>query len=79
MSAQNPEPNTGDSLVDIHDPEHNPAATYALEPDYVEALTSQIVSTSGESKPSHSPINLQPLGSVPQSIVTPSSKCRWIG
>ncbi len=68
MSAQNPEPKSGDSVVDgPHDPEHNPAATYALEPDYVEALTGLILSTSGENKPSVSPINLQPLGSIPQS------------
>jgi succinate-semialdehyde dehydrogenase/glutarate-semialdehyde dehydrogenase len=64
MSAQNPEP----GLVDgPHDPEHHPAASYALEPDYVAALTRLVRSSSGESSPSLSPINGQPLGGIPQS------------
>lgn len=64
MSAQNPE----SGLVDgPHDPEHNPAASYALEPDYVASLTRQILATSGESVAAHSPINGQPLGTLPQS------------
>ncbi|WP_067437425.1 succinic semialdehyde dehydrogenase [Nocardioides jensenii] len=65
MSQQTPQP---EPLVGgPHDPEHDPGATYALEPDYAAALTRRIVSTSGESAPSISPVNGQPLGHVPQS------------
>src|SRR3546814_8978902 len=61
MSHQTPQP---DPLTSgPHDPEHDPSASYALEPDYVAALTGRIVSTSGESKLSVSPINNQPLRS----------------
>src|SRR5690349_23686234 len=69
MSAQNPDSGNPESgLVDgPHDPEHNPAASYALEPEYVDALTRLVLSTSGESKVSTSPINGQPLGNIPQS------------
>jgi succinate-semialdehyde dehydrogenase / glutarate-semialdehyde dehydrogenase len=74
MSAHNPDfgnPDSGNpesGLVDgPHDPEHNPAASYALEPEYVDALTRLVRSTSGESKVSTSPINGQPLGNIPQS------------
>jgi len=66
MSAQNPE----SGLVQgPHDPEHNPSATWALEPDYVAALTGQIRTTSGETAVATSPINGQPLATVPQSSV----------
>ena len=64
MSAQNPEPGI---VEGPHDPEHDPAASYALEPDYVAALTRLVRSTSGETVPSISPINGQPLGGIPQS------------
>jgi succinate-semialdehyde dehydrogenase/glutarate-semialdehyde dehydrogenase len=69
MSAQNPESGNPESgLVEgPHDPEHDPAASYSLEPGYVEALTRQVLSTTGESVQSTSPINGQPLGSIPQS------------
>lgn len=50
-----------------HDPEHDPTASYAIEPDYVTALTDRIVSTSGESALSVSPGNTQPLAHIPQS------------
>ncbi len=64
MSAQNPEPGL---IEGPHDPEHNAAASYALEPDYVEGLTRQIRSTTTETAISTSPINGQPLGAIPQS------------
>src|SRR3546814_16300888 len=65
MSHQPPQP---DPLTSgPHYPEHDPSASYALEPDYVAALTGRIVSTSGESKLSVSPINNQPLAHIPQS------------
>ena len=49
------------------DPEHDPAARYGLEPGYVRRLTDRIVSTSGETAPTHSPLSGQPLAHVPQS------------
>ncbi|GAA4109458.1 succinic semialdehyde dehydrogenase [Nocardioides fonticola] len=49
------------------DPEHDPTAAYVLEPDYVASLTGRIVSTTGESKQSHSPINGAPVAHIPQS------------
>ncbi|HEX8779795.1 MAG TPA: succinic semialdehyde dehydrogenase [Nocardioides sp.] len=55
------------SVTGPHDPEHDPGAAYALEPGYVEALTRRVVSSTGESAPTYSPISGQPLGHVPQS------------
>ncbi len=49
------------------DPEHDLTATYALDPAYVRALTSRIVSTSGETVATSSPLTGQPLASIPQS------------
>ncbi len=49
------------------DPEHDPRASYALEPDYVRALTDRLVATTGETSPVESPLNGQPLAHVPQS------------
>lgn len=50
-----------------HDPEHDPRASYALEPDYVRALTDRVVSTTGRSLPTYAPATGQPLASIPQS------------
>ena len=47
MSEQSPQA----SVTGPHDPEHDPAASYALEPGYVEALTRRVVSSTGESAP----------------------------
>jgi succinate-semialdehyde dehydrogenase/glutarate-semialdehyde dehydrogenase len=70
MSAPTPESGNRESgLVEPHDPEHDPAATWALEPDYVAGLTRQIRSTGGETAVATSPINGQPLASLPQSSV----------
>jgi len=49
------------------DPEHDPTASYALDQGFVRSLTSRVVSTTGRSKPTYSPISGQPLGHVPQS------------
>ncbi|MBS43348.1 MAG: succinic semialdehyde dehydrogenase [Nocardioides sp.] len=49
------------------DPEHDPRASYALEPSYVARLTAKVLATSGESAVVHSPINEAPLAHVPQS------------
>ena len=67
MSASSPDP-AGSPLVDgPHDPEHDPTAAYALEPEYVEALTRRILATSGETKEVRTPLNGAPLAHIPQS------------
>ncbi len=58
----------GDPVVDgPRDPEHDPRASYALEPDYVRSLTDRILATSGETVALTSPVNGAPLAHVPQS------------
>lgn len=49
------------------DPEHDPSAAYALEPDYVAGLTSRILATSGETVVTRTPLTGAPLAHVPQS------------
>ena len=49
------------------DPEHNPKASLALEPDYVRRLTSRLIATSGETITSFAPATGQPLADIPQS------------
>ena len=66
MTAQ-PEPSHSSAQVGPADPEHDPTATYALDPAYARALTNRVVSSSGESVPSYSPITGQPLARIPQS------------
>src|SRR4249919_3983477 len=67
MTAQTP---SGGPLVDgPHDPEHNPAASYALEPEYVARLTKHVLTTTGESVLARTPITGQPLANIPQSSV----------
>ena len=67
MSEQN---SASGHLVDgPADPEHDPSASYALEPDYVASLTSRVVSTSGETVRVSSPLNGQPIAHIPQSSV----------
>lgn len=66
MSASNPTP--GGPLVEgPRDPEHDPAASYALEPDYVTALTARLVATSGRTAEVRTPLSGAPLAHVPQS------------
>lgn len=67
MSSSSPDP-AGSPLVDgPHDPEHDPTAAYALEPEYVEALTRRILATSGETKEVRTPLSGAPLAHIPQS------------
>jgi succinate-semialdehyde dehydrogenase / glutarate-semialdehyde dehydrogenase len=67
MSASSPDP-AGSPLVDgPHDPEHDPTAAYALEPEYVQALTRRILATSGETKEVRTPLSGAPLAHIPQS------------
>ncbi|HQR26959.1 MAG TPA: succinic semialdehyde dehydrogenase [Nocardioides sp.] len=65
--AHTPTSSGGPLLHGPSDPEHDPTASYALEPGYVDALTKRIVSTSGETAEVHSPLNGQPLAHIPQS------------
>ena len=67
MSAQNPVP-SGDPVVEgPHDPEHDPTASYALEPEYVASLTSRLIATSDETVQVNSPLDGAPLAHIPQS------------
>ncbi|MGZ4450427.1 MAG: succinic semialdehyde dehydrogenase [Nocardioides sp.] len=50
-----------------HDPEHDPTASYALEPERTTALTRRVVSTTGQTVEVRSPLNGAPLAHVPQS------------
>ncbi len=75
MSASTPDP-TGRPLAEgPHDPEHDPTASYALEPEYVEALTRRILATSGETAEVRSPINGAPLAHTPAWSTAPRSCC----
>ncbi|KQW49186.1 succinate-semialdehyde dehydrogenase [Nocardioides sp. Root1257] len=67
MSAQNPNPAGDPALVGPPDPEHDPRASYALEPEYVAALTARLVATSGRTDAVRSPLNDAPLAHIPQS------------
>ena len=62
-----PEPSRSSEQVGPDDPEHNPTASYALEPDYARGLTNRVVSTTGQTVPAYSPISGQPLARIPQS------------
>jgi len=65
MSASNPDHRP---LVEgPRDPEHDPAAAYALEPEYVARLTARVLATTGETKEVRSPLDGAPLAHVPQS------------
>ena len=67
MSAQNPTPAEGPLVDGPADPEHDPTASYALEPDYVAGLTRRVVSLTGQSVEVRSPLNGAPLAHIPQS------------
>lgn len=64
--SQNPTPG-GPVVEGPHDPEHDPRASYALEPEYVAALTARLVATSGTTAEVRSPLNDAPLAHIPQS------------
>jgi acyl-CoA reductase-like NAD-dependent aldehyde dehydrogenase len=53
--------------TDVMDPAIDLAASYALEPAYVRSLTARVLSSTGESVPTYTPLSGQPLGMVPQS------------
>ncbi|WP_028653841.1 succinic semialdehyde dehydrogenase [Nocardioides sp. J54] len=57
----------GPSIDGPHDPEHDPRASYALEPEHVARLTDRVVSTTGTTVQVFSPINGAPLANIPQS------------
>lgn len=67
MSASTPDPAGRPLAEGPHDPEHDPTASYALEPEYVGALTRRIVATSGETVEVRTPLTGAPLAHVPQS------------
>jgi succinate-semialdehyde dehydrogenase/glutarate-semialdehyde dehydrogenase len=70
MTAQ-PEPSHSSSAeAGPADPEHDPTASYALDPAYARELTNRVVSTSGHTVPTYSPISGQPLAMIPQSSET---------
>ncbi len=66
MNAQPERPHPG-TQVGPADPEHDPTASYALDPAYARALTGRVVSSTGQAVPTYSPINGQPLAMIPQS------------
>jgi succinate-semialdehyde dehydrogenase/glutarate-semialdehyde dehydrogenase len=67
MSDRNPSPSGGPLVEGPHDPEHDPRASYALEPEYVASLTARIAATTGTTVEVASPINGSPLAHIPQS------------
>ncbi len=66
MSVQ-PDPSASGEQVGPADPEHDPRASYALDPAYVRALTRRVCSTTGRTSPTYTPLTGQPLAMVPQS------------
>ena len=68
MSAQNPTPAGGPLVEGPHDPEHDPRASYALEPEYV-ARADRPGRRDHRPRPcrSTSPLNGGPLANIPQS------------
>ncbi|MFC5727638.1 MULTISPECIES: succinic semialdehyde dehydrogenase [Nocardioides] len=52
-----------------HDPEHDPRASYALEPELVARLTDRVLATTGTTTQVNSPIDGAPLANIPQSSV----------
>src|SRR5918992_2226786 len=67
MSSQNPTSAGGPLVEGPHDPEHDPRASYGLEPEYVEALTDRLTATTGRIVQVESPLNGGPLANIPQS------------
>ena len=68
MSAQpDPAHSSSGQHIGPADPEHDPTASYALDPAYARSLTSRVVSTTGEVVPTYTPLTGQPLAMIPQS------------
>lgn len=55
------------AAAEVRDPQHDPSASYALDPAYVRGLTDRVVASGPDSVTTYSPLNGQPLGSIPQS------------
>ena len=72
-----PEPSHSSEHAGPADPEHDPRASYALDPAYARELTKRVVSTTGETVPSYSPISGQPLGMIPQLQKGPAGLGPW--
>ncbi|MEO5652194.1 MAG: succinic semialdehyde dehydrogenase [Marmoricola sp.] len=68
MSVQ-PDPSHSSAAGEVGpaDPEHDPTASYALDPAYARALTSRVVATTGETVATYTPLTGQPLAMIPQS------------
>ncbi len=68
MSVQ-PDPSHSSAAGEVGpaDPEHDPTASYALDPAYVRALTARVVSTTGQSAATYTPLTGQALAMIPQS------------
>ncbi|MBW8751677.1 MAG: succinate-semialdehyde dehydrogenase (NADP(+)), partial [Propionibacteriales bacterium] len=49
------------------DPEHDPRASYAFDPEYVANLTGRIIASSGTSVTAYAPATGKPLAVIPQS------------
>ena len=49
------------------DPEHDPSASYALEPAYVRSLTGRILARTDDTVTTYCPFSGQPLAVIPQS------------
>ncbi|MGH3354562.1 MAG: succinic semialdehyde dehydrogenase [Nocardioidaceae bacterium] len=67
MTAQPGQPGT--PLTGPADPEHDPRASYALDPALARRLTARIRSTSGETATSTAPFTGQPIATIPRSSV----------
>ncbi|WP_299050765.1 succinic semialdehyde dehydrogenase [uncultured Nocardioides sp.] len=65
-----PEPSGPADLQGLRDPEHDPRASYALEPEYVAGLATRLRATSGETTALVSPLAGQPLAHLPVSQVS---------
>lgn len=65
MSASTP--SDGPIATEPRDPEHDPGASWALDPAYVRRLTRRIAAGPGETAALVSPVHGQPLADVPQS------------
>lgn len=51
----------------LFDPEHDPKASYVLEPDYVRRLTAELIASGSSTHPTYAPATGQPLAMIPQS------------
>ncbi|MGH3507772.1 MAG: succinic semialdehyde dehydrogenase [Nocardioidaceae bacterium] len=75
MTAQ-PDPH----LADPADPEHDPRATYALDPAYARRLAARVVATAGETRTTYAPFTQAPLATLPVSspddVVTATERAR---